>query len=74
VRPTRSPPAGAATLDLASAARLAPGGTAQDLTGSTVTVDVDDTADEVQVPTDVSSVDLSSLVEQGIAAARSAGQ
>lgn len=54
------------TLDLASASRLAAAGgsPAPDLTGSSVTVDVDDSAPEVTVPGDVSGVDVGALVEQ----------
>lgn len=54
------------TLDLTSAVKLAPPGAtpAPDLTGSTVTVDVDDAAEEVTVPEQVSSVDVNALVQQ----------
>ncbi len=54
------------TLDLQSAVRLAPPGAtpAPDLTGSTVTIDVNDSADEVTVPKDVSPVDVGALVKQ----------
>lgn len=59
------------TLDLQSAVKLAPAGDdpAPDLTGATLTVDVDDAAPPVEVPANVSSVDLSSLLEDAIAAA-----
>lgn len=53
------------SLDLSSIARVSPdGSTAPDLTGSTLTVSVDDSADEVEVPEDLSSVDVGVLVEQ----------
>jgi hypothetical protein len=53
------------TLDLQSAVRLAPPGAtpAPDITGSTVAIDVDDAADEVSVPQDVSGVDVGKLVQ-----------
>lgn len=53
------------TVDLQSAVALAPPGAtpAPDLTGGTLTVDVDDSADEVTVPDDVSSVDVDALVK-----------
>lgn len=56
------------TIDLQSAVALAPPGAtpAPDLTGSLVTIDVDDSADEVTVPDDVSSVDLGALVQNAV--------
>jgi hypothetical protein len=63
------------TMDLQSAVRLAPPGAtpAPDLTGSTVTIDVDDSADEVTVPGDVSSVDLGALVQGALGSASRLG-
>ena len=54
------------TLDLQSAVRLAPPGAtpAPDLTGSLLTIDVNDAAGEVTVPKDVSPVDVGALVKQ----------
>lgn len=49
-------------LDLASAARLSTQ-TVPDLFGSTLTVTVDDTADEVVAPEPVSDIDVAELVE-----------
>lgn len=53
------------TLDLQSAVALVPPGStpAPDLTGSLVTMQIDDSADEVQVPDDVSSADVGALVQ-----------
>jgi hypothetical protein len=54
------------TMDLGSAERLAPPGAtpSPDLSGSLLTVDVDDAADEVAVPDDVSSFDVGAVVQQ----------
>lgn len=58
------------TLDLGSAVRLRPASAspAPDVAGSLLTLDVDDSADEVTAPTDVSSADVASLVQQALAA------
>ena len=59
------------TMDLGSAVRLAPvdgSSPAPDLAGSLLTVDVDDSADEVVVPEDVSSFDVGPLLEQALSA------
>lgn len=59
------------SLDLASIARLAPADEdTPDLTGTTVTLSVDDSADEVTVPDDVSDVDVRPFLEQLLDEAR----
>jgi hypothetical protein len=57
------------TLDLGSAVALAPVGAtpAPDLSGALVTIEVDDSADDVTVPDDVSWVDLGALVDNALA-------
>ena len=64
------------SVDLASAAALAPAGgePTPDLAGGLVTMDVDDSADEVQVPTDVSSFDVTPLLQQAFAGLMGGGQ
>lgn len=53
------------SLDLASVARLAPADEdTPDLTGTTVTLSVDDSADELTVPDNVSDVDVRPFLEQ----------
>ena len=52
------------TLDLASVGRLAPEGErSPELAGTRLALDVDDTADEVVVPDDVSGVDVGEVVQ-----------
>ncbi len=58
---------GTVALDLGSVARLADEPDAPDLSGSTLTVEVDDTADEVVAPSPVSDADVAELVEGAFA-------
>ena len=53
-------------LDLGSVARLATEPGAPDLAGSTLTLTVDDTADEVAAPSPVSDVDVAELAESAL--------
>ena len=57
---------GTVALDLGSVVRLATTPGAPDLTGSTLTVAVDDTADEVVAPSPVSDVDVAELAESAL--------
>lgn len=63
------------TLDLGSAAKLAPAGAtpAPDLKGGTLTIDVDDSAAAVTAPSDVSPVDVGSLVQGALSGLTSLG-